>query len=100
MIANVDDTVERNERLAEMERQLDTWSSRIEQLVAEALEADVPPGDPTRARLDELRTRLDTLRGRLHAFGDPPGDEGRLDAFRSSIQAEWTALGAGLADLL
>ena len=100
MTADAEDTDERNAQLAEMEVQLDAWSSRLEQLLAEALEAGAPTDDPTRVRLGELRVRLDTLKGRLHAFGDPPGAEGRLDAFRSSVQAEWTALGAGLADLL
>lgn len=86
--------------IANIEAQLEAWSSQLDHLVAGYLKAGAQSHDAYRVRIDHLRDRYEAVQAKLTEHKLPTGNGAPpWGTFRAAIEDDWTALENGFEDL-
>ena len=89
--------METDANLADLEAQLTEWSTRMDELVAEADKARDQASAEYLQRIDALKTKHEAAQSKLDEFGGRRGD--KWARFRTGAKRAWTELGAAFNEL-
>jgi hypothetical protein len=99
MGTKIENAAKREATVEKMGRQLKSWSTQLDDLVAGYLGAGANAHDAYRLRIDELRKRHGAAQAKLDEYTAPADHNGTWTAFRAGIKDDWKALETGLKDL-
>lgn len=97
MATDLERAVKREANVATLEAQLDTWSKKLDGILARSIRPAAGRGDGYRVRIDGLRARHASLQARLTRF-EATGSQ-TWGTFKSEIATDWECLELAIEDL-